>query len=204
MLQLRRATTAARRLAWYVRGRRVRAAASRYGPAYSYVLAADAGQDFAADFTPAFSPGDMLRLGIFEGRYLNDCTGEFPREWFEDALAADCLRPEGADKTVNLFGISSRQSLGHWRRQGWVPALPGDPDGRGWFQWYCRYWLGRRLDALDRHQIGRWKSFRRHAGQIRAAAARLGDAAPQGRAAKKLHRPKQRQALLQWAHDPWI
>ena len=163
-------------------------------------------------FDPDLSPAEMLMLGVFEGKYLNDSVREFPAEWFIGALHYGKLSPEGADpERCNLFGIKSRQPLPVWRENGWAPSaarrgrtddhyhgLLGDPernpDDRGWFQWYCRYWMGRRLPELDDVQIKRWRSFRRHAGGVRARC--------------KPHdltcSPRERQALLQWAYNPFI
>jgi hypothetical protein len=183
----------AKPLAWYRPGRRVRAADG------DYALTAPVGADFAPGFRPALSPGRMLEMGVFEGKYLNDCIAEFPREWYVDALRAGRLSPEAPNPKLNAFGVKSRLSLREWRTRRWI--LPGDP--RGWFQWYCRYWLGRRLPEVDAAQIARWRSFARHAGQIRASYTRMASP-PETRAQKRLHRPRQRQALLQWAHNPYI
>jgi hypothetical protein len=152
---------------------------------YSYVLEAEPGEDFAADFKPHFTPREMLELGVFEGKYCNDCIGELPADWFEKAKISD--KP---DPSLNFFGIKSRQPLSVWREKGWIYG----PDPRGWFQWYCRYYLGRRLPEVDAIQIRRWRAFSRHAGQIRANC-------PPG---KLTCRPRQRQGLLQWSHDPFI
>jgi len=152
---------------------------------YRYCLDAAEGEDFDPEFQPFHSPAEMLALGVFEGKYLNDCREEFPASWFEEAKLADV-----ADPGVNYFGIKSRQPLSHWRDKGWIHG----PDPRGWFQWYCRYYLGRRLPEVDQIQIKRWRGFARHAGQIRANC-HPGDI---------FCRPRQRQALLQWAYDPFI
>ena len=152
---------------------------------YRYRIAAPAGSDFDPGFRPYFRPQEMLELGVFEGKYCNDCLGELPAEWFARARVA-----EKPDPALNLFGVKSRQPLSEWRRKGWIVG----EDPRGWFQWYCRYWLGRRMPEIDRTQIGRWRGFARHAGQIRANCE-PGDLTC---------RPRQRQALLQWSHDPYI
>lgn len=157
---------------------------------YAYPLASAPGCDFAPEFKPELSPAHMLRLGVFEGHYLNDCREELPVEWF--LQAADKLSPEKPDETKNCFGVKSRQPRSEWVRRGWI--LPFDPDPRGWFQWYCRYWLGRRSPETDARQIKRWAAFTRHRAQV-LKNCRPGDLSC---------RPRQRQALLQWAYNPFI
>jgi len=157
---------------------------------YSYRLDAPVGKNFDPEFRPALTPPEMLELGVFEGKYLNDCMNEFPLEWY--IKTKNKLSPEHPDISKNRFRIKSRLSRKEWVRKGWIQ--PGDPDVRGWFQWYCRYYMGRRDPVLDKRQIKRWKSFARHAGQIRKNC-NPGDLSC---------RPKQRQALLQWAYDPFI
>ena len=192
----------ARPLSWFCPGRRVRVA-DKMQRGYSYVLAAPVGRRFEPGFRPPVSPARMLAMGVFEGKYLNDCVLELPREWLARALGRGRLSPEGPDPGRNQFGVKSRQSRGEWRRKGWIPAAAGDKDVRGWFQWYCRYYLGRRQPAVDAAQIARWRSFARHRAQVVAAAARLARP-PRSRAEKREHRPRQRQALLQWAYDPYV
>ena len=210
--QLRARVPKARPLANYVPGLKVMAIDPMGPPVgmpkqYTYTLTARVGKDFDPDFRPAYNPGQMLQLGVFSGKYLNDCTGEFPREWFEKALKCDKLKPDEADPGANMFGIKSRKSVQYWRKKGWIPITEGDCDPRGWFQWYCRYWLGRRMPEVDAVQIRRWKAFRRHAGQITADYARLskkGKPVPSSLEEKMSHRPRQRQALLQWSYDPRV
>lgn len=185
------------------------------GNGYTYVLAAEPGS-LAGDstFTPELSPGEMLMLGVFEGKYLNDRTSEFPAEWFAGALHFGRLSPQGADpERCNLFGVATRQPLSAWRTNGWAPSAArrgrtddhyrgalGDPDRnpdeRGWFQWYCRYWMGRRIPGLDDIQIRRWRAFRRHAGALRGGCPSWDR--------NKTCRLRERQALLQWAYNPFI
>lgn len=152
---------------------------------YRYLLSEPEGKHFADGFTPHYSPKIMLEMGVFEGRYLNDCAQEFPSEWFQSAKISRYPNPE-----LNYFGLKSRQPLSVWQQKGWIFG----PDPRGWFQWYCRYYLGRRLPDIDRLQIKRWRGFARHAGQVRANCY-PGDV---------FCRPRQRQALLQWSYDPLI
>ncbi|WP_166417136.1 hypothetical protein [Cochlodiniinecator piscidefendens] len=152
---------------------------------YQYHLEAPEGADFAEGFTPFYPPAKMLELGVFEGKYCNDCRDEFPDNWFDTAKMSD-----EADASANYFGVKSRQPLQTWCEKGWIFG----PDPRGWFQWYCRYFLGRRIPDIDAIQIKRWRAFARHAGQIRANCD-PGDV---------FCRPRQRQALLQWSYDPFI
>lgn len=180
---------------------------------YSYRLEVEPGTRFDPLFEPELSPGEILMLGAFEGKYMNDCVTEFPAEWFLGALMTGSLSPEKADFSKNLFGVGSRQPLPIWRENGWAPSMGrrgrtddhyggalGDPDRnpdeRGWFQWYCRYWLGRRIPALDKIQISRWRSFRRHRGGLHAGCPSW---------SQDPHcRLRERQALLQWAYDPFL
>lgn len=149
---------------------------------YRYELTAPAGEDFDPAFKPELTPAQMLGLGVFGGCYMTDCRAEFPASWFAGAP----LSPGKPDKSCNHFGVIAGQSLAEWRRRGWIH--PDDP--RGWFQWYCRYFMGRRHED-DARQIARWRAFVRHAAQVRKFCE-PGD---------PFCRPRQRQALLQWAYD---
>jgi hypothetical protein len=148
---------------------------------YAYTLVEPAGENFHPDFQPELTPKEMLELGVFGGRYMTDCLEEFPADWFENAR----LSPR-RDPSLNHFGVNASQPLAVWRKRGGIP--PHDP--RGWFQWYCRYYLGRR-GPDDARQIKRWRAMRRHAAQVERSCD-PGDAAC---------RPRQRQALLHWAYD---
>src|ERR1700745_1048096 len=150
---------------------------------YRYRLSAPIGRNFDPDFKPQLSPKEMLRLGVFCGKYMTDCTREFPRSWLTGAK----LSRRGRDCSLNFFGVDASQPLSVWRDKGWIH--PDDP--RGWFQWYCRYYLGRRMPEEDRRQIKRWKARGRHVRQIQRHCER-GDLTC---------RRRQRQALLHWAYD---
>jgi hypothetical protein len=150
---------------------------------YRYVLSAPEGREFAPDFSPELTPAALLELGVFGGKYMTDCREEFPTSWFEHAK----LCPERHDPKLNFFGVNASQPLAVWRQKGWIH----DDDPRGWFQWYCRYYLGRRMADEDRRQITRWRAMRRHLSQLEKNCSR-GDFSC---------RPKQRQALLHWAYD---
>ena len=149
---------------------------------YVYFRTEPVGRHFDPDFAPQLTPPQMLRLGVFGGKYLTDCRREFPGAWFEKAR----LCAERHDPALNYFKVNASQSLAVWRRNNWL--RPQDP--RGWFQWYCRYYMGRR-GPDDGRQIARWRAIARHIGQIRKHCE-PGD---------RECRPRQRQALLHWAYD---
>ncbi|MEX1013792.1 MAG: hypothetical protein WDZ80_01360 [Candidatus Paceibacterota bacterium] len=151
---------------------------------YVYYLTEALGENFDKEFEPEVTPKEMLSLGVFGGKYMTDCKDEFPDEWFKKAK----LNPEKHDPDLNFFKVNASQPLSVWRKKNW---LNEKHDPRGWFQWYCRYYMGRRIIEEDKRQIKRWKSFKRHKIQVMKNCddGALGC------------RKKQRQALLHWAYD---
>ena len=150
---------------------------------YTYALTAPAGRNFDPEFRPELTPKEMLALGVFGGKYMTDCRNEFPASWFARAR----LSTFGSDPALNYFGVNASESLSAWRDKGWIH--PHDP--RGWFQWYCRYYMGRRMPEEDQRQIKRWRAIQRHLRQIQRHCA-PGDLGC---------RRRQRQTLLHWAYD---
>ena len=149
---------------------------------YVYYLTEPAGQNFHSDFKPELTPQKLLEMGVFGGKYMTDCVREFPKSWFQNAK----LSPQRSDAQLNFFGVKASQPLSVWRKNGWIYH----EDPRGWFQWYCRYFRGRRCPD-DERQIKRWRAVRRHVAQLRK------NCPPHALDC----RPRQRQALLHWAYD---
>src|ERR1700684_2223309 len=118
---------------------------------YRYYLAEPVGRNFDPEFGPQLTPKQLLRLGVFGGKYMADTRNEFPKSWFEQAK----LAINGSNRSLNYFGVDASQPLSVWRKNGWIH--PDDP--RGWFQWYCRYYMGRRTPQEDLRQIRRWKEI---------------------------------------------
>lgn len=149
---------------------------------YIYYRVEPVGKSFHPEFLPELTPKQMLAMGVFGGKYMTDCRDEFPLNWFSRAKLCSGRHDPG----LNYFGVNASQSLRIWREKGWIYH----EDPRGWFQWYCRYYMGRRCPD-DLRQIKRWKAIRRHIAQIKKNC-RPGDLDC---------RPRQRQALLNWAYD---
>lgn len=150
---------------------------------YSYIPTSPIGKDFDSEFKPELTPKQMLMMGVFGGRYMTDCKNEYPKDWYINAkLCHEFHNPE-----INYFKVNASKPLSYWRDKGWI--YPEDP--RGWFQWYCRYYLGRRIPGEDDRQIKRWKAIKRHIIQLQKNCLK-GDLNC---------RPRQRQAILHWAYD---
>lgn len=150
---------------------------------YVYFLKEPIGKKFDRNFYPELTPKQMLSLGVFGGKYMTDCMSEFPSDWFAKAK----LNSEFHDPNLNFFKVNASQSLSIWIKKGWI--FKEDP--RGWFQWYCRYFMGRRIPEVDLIQIKRWNSIKRHVAQVQKNCNKF-----------DLNcRPKQRQVLLHWAID---
>ena len=149
---------------------------------YSYECIEPIGKNFDPSFKPDLTPKEMLELGVFGGKYMTDCHNEFPEDWFTHARLSSIK-----DVKINYFGVGASQSLSVWKQNGWV--CKDNP--RGWFQWYCRYYTGRKIESEDQRQIKRWRMMVRHVAQVRNKCA-VGDYSCNTR---------QRQALLHWVYD---
>lgn len=149
---------------------------------YSYELVEPVGKNFDPEFKPELTPKEMLHMGVFGGRYMTDCKNEFPASWFKGAKLS-----HKRDPSLNFFKINASKPLRYWRFKGWIYRK----DPRGWFQWYCRYYMGRRIPKEDARQIKRWKAMTRHIAQVKKNCKK-GDLNC---------RRRQRQALLHWAYD---
>ena len=141
--------------------------------------------DFYKIFKPELTPKEMLELGVFVGSYFGTKIKEFPKSWFKNAKLN-----KDFDASLNRFRVKSGLSREHWIEKGWI--FKEDP--LGWFQWYCRFCNGRRIPHIDEIQTKRWKNFRRHVSAIKKNCEK-GDLGC---------RRKQRQAILQWAYNPFI
>ena len=155
---------------------------------YSYELVAPEGEGYDPRFRPELTPAEMLKLGVFGGWYLNSAlkSGEYPENWSTNAK----LSHYGTSKDCNLYKVTAGQSLAVWRDKGWID--PRDP--RGFFEWYCRYYRGRRCnepwDNYDERQILRWVNFgTRHIPMLRSVQRRGGEGLGH------------KQAIIQWAYD---
>ena len=142
-------------------------------------------EEFYKIFKPQLTPKKMLELGVFGGAYFVDGSiKEFPKSWFTKAKSSKTF-----NVNLNRFKIESGLSRKEWINKGWI--FKEDP--LGWFQWYCRFCNGRRIAHMDKIQIKRWKNFRRHVLAIEKNCEK-GDLGC---------RKRQRQAILQWAYDPY-
>lgn len=117
------------------------------------------------EFTPNKSPAEVLREGAFGGSYfrplyskklratISDDYLELPSSWIEGLDANYFLTSSTYDPEANKFKVACGQSIEEWEANGWINHRW---DVRGWFQWYCRYFAGRRCED-DERQISRWK-----------------------------------------------
>ena len=127
----------------------------------------------------------MFGLGVFGGSYFGKKIKEFPKSWYQSAKLSKKF-----DVNKNRFRVTASLSRKDWLEKGWI--FKEDP--LGWFQWYCRFINGRRIPHIDKIQIKRWKAFKRHVSAIKK------NCEPGNTHCRK----KQRQAILQWAYDPFI
>jgi len=142
----------------------------------------DLKQPWNPRFAPCFSPIEMLDRGVFMDCHYNAVIKGMPSGWYSHKNVIP--KNQEPDASKNYYGVKSRQSLTTWQENGWTTK----DSPLGWWEWYAKYYFGRRL-AEDDWQINRWRSFvARHMGQIKAGCS-LKD--------KECHKA-QRQGLLQW------
>jgi hypothetical protein len=170
------------RLSTYVIGKRIKA---RNG--FKYILNEKYGK-VDKQIKKAIAPHRMLSLGVFSGKYLNDDVVEYPVEWFINAIKKNKLSPENKDCKINRFKVASRMSLQQWIKNGWIVGK----DDKGWFQWWCRYYIGLRRPTIDEKQIKRWLAYKRHWSQLKKHISKS------RKYKDPTFRAKQRQSLLQW------
>ena len=106
----------------------------------------------------------MLHEGCFGGSYfrplysrylgttIEDDWKEFPKDWIAGLDVRKYLTNQNYDPEVNKFKVKCGQSIEEWELAGWISH---QHDVRGWFQWYCRFFQGRRCDD-DERQVSRW------------------------------------------------
>ena len=104
------------------------------------------------EFQPNLSPKEILQAGSFGGTYFQDMTSrvtgdvysnawrEFPADWFEGLTISELVASPKYNKGVNKYNVACGSSVTNWEELGWVTNV----DPYGWFQWYCRFFLGRR------------------------------------------------------------
>lgn len=135
-----------------------------YQKGYAYTLVCPPGKDFQEGFEPDLTPAQMLALGIFGGDYFQETPREFPADWFKGVRFSGTGK---ADPGINFFKVNASQPLSAWQKKGWIYF----EDPKGWFLWYCRYYMGRRIPEEDARQIKRWKAMRRHITQLQNSCA---------------------------------
>jgi hypothetical protein len=132
-------------------------------------------EDIHKAFKPNRSPKKVFKGGAFGGTYFrpiySSVTGksyksgnvirEF-KDWFEGMDIEKMITSEKYDKKVNKYEVKCGSSLESWEESGWIV----EQDPYGWFQWYCRYYKGRRTSD-DERQIKRWLALAGPNGRFR-------------------------------------
>ena len=158
------------------------------------------------EFQPNLTPKECIQKGIFGGIYFNPRGGkpgilgasvqidhkEFPKDWFE-GLNKSMYCARRYDRNVNKYKVVAGSDQAAWESKGWIHKQ----DPRGWFQWYCRFYLGRRTED-DVRQIKRWQGVAGVKGRWkRFLINKVGD--------KNVNdytiSPVVRQTLLHWAFE---
>ena len=110
-------------------------------------------------FNPSKTPIETIKEGAFGGTYFRDIYSSINGKWYHDSwkefhllrdIDPKLYSSNYYDAHVNKHKIKCGTSLRFWENKGWIR----EQDPYGWFQWYCRYYLGRRSKD-DKRQIAR-------------------------------------------------
>ena len=146
------------------------------------------------DFTPNISPIDVIKKGAFGGTYFRDIYSGvndkfYKNSWKEfkelEEIGKKYYGSDFYDVNLNCYGVKCGTSLKFWESKNWIRSI----DPYGWFQWYFRYWKGRRSED-DQRQIGRWKRIVSRCKGI--LIKMIGDGKDS---------PKIREVLLHWGYE---
>lgn len=176
------------------------------------------------NFTPHYSPVTMLKLGVFGGTYFNGTEESAKKGWdnivnfipensgFWKKLNKAFPNPSDYYKAFwtypslhsehNFFKVRAGKDQKYWEDKGWIH--PDDP--RGWFEWYIKFYYGRRHED-DARQIKRWKDFiTRHWGMlnyltIKNLKSELATSKKDFYGALRASSPTTCQNLLHWSWD---
>ena len=153
------------------------------------------------NFSPNKTPIEAINEDAFGGTYFRDIYSGVNGKWYRDSwkefnflknINAKYYSSNYYDAEVNKYGVKCGTSLRFWENKGWINGQ----DPYGWFQWYCRYYLGRR-SSDDERQIKRWVDIRsRFKGilikMIKNKGVKFDDYSVS---------PKIRQILLHWGYE---
>ena len=153
------------------------------------------------DFNPNKTPIEIIKEGAFGGTYFRDIYSGINETWYKNSwkefdqlknIDAKYYASDYYDVNVNKYGVKPGTSLRFWGNKGWINKI----DPCGWFQWYFRYWLGKRSKD-DKRQINRSEKivsrFRGKSGKtIRDDGCKCDDYSIS---------PKIRQILFRWGYE---
>ena len=141
------------------------------------------------DFNPNISPVEVIKKDNFRDIYSGVNDKFYKSIWKEfkelENIDKKYYASDFYDVRVNKYGVKCETSLIFWEKEGWINKI----DPYGWFQWYFRYWKGRRSED-DQRQIGRWKTIVNKFKGILVRLIKIGK-----------HSPKIRQILLHWGYE---
>lgn len=147
-------------------------------------------------FKPNVTPREMLKQGIFGHSYFGveilqgDMYYDELFQSFGDIDTSLYLSSKYHAKG-NKFKIKSGKDYQFWKDNNWMH----EDDPYGWFEWYCKYYIGRR-HSDDQRQIQRWLDFCGPNGRWRQRIYGMIDATGNWDVS-----PRIQQSLLHWGYQ---
>jgi hypothetical protein len=150
-------------------------------------------------FYPNLTPRQVIEAGAFGGCYFGypidervDYDYDTLFKYHFEGLDEELYLGRDYKPKSNKWKIRSGKDYRFWKDMGWMHK----DDPYGWFEWWCKYDMGRRHED-DKRQISRWQAFCGNEGRWRNNIYRQVQKSGEDWTVS----PRIQQSLLHWGYE---